>query len=71
MNDWHNKQTVGANPANGANSEKIQDKEREEFLLLQQLLAAANFKDDPEQYREVVIERKGKVLFSFHVRPLE
>ena len=71
MNDWHNKQAVGANPANGANLEKNQDKEREEFLLLQELLTAARFKDDPEQYREIVIERKGKVLFSFHVRPLE
>lgn len=39
--------------------------------LLKGLLEAASFKDDKEMQRLVQIKRKGKVLFSFHIRPLE
>lgn len=38
--------------------------------LLTGLLAAANYKDDDDETVEIVISRKGKDLFSFHIRPL-
>lgn len=71
MNDWDN--TQGSTEASTVSGtlELNRDKEREEFLLLQQLLVAAGFKDDPEQYQEISIQRKGKELFTFRVRPLE
>lgn len=62
------------NPGTGDGSKQPlleQNREKEELRLLQQLFAAANFKDDPENYREVKIERNKKLLFSFRVRPLE
>lgn len=71
MNDWDNTQDGSKKTYSPDMIGKNQDKEREEFLLLQQLLTAANFKDDPEQYETISIERKGKELFSFRVRPLE
>ena len=71
MNDWDNIQPGGSQGESPVTAEQTQDKEREEFLLLQQLLAAAGFKDDPEQYQNVVITRKGKEAFAFRVRPLE
>ena len=47
------------------------DKEKEELFFLQQLLTAANFKEDPQNYEEIKIERNKQLLFSFRVRPLE
>lgn len=38
--------------------------------LLNGLLAAANYKDDEDEAVEIVINRKGKDLFSFHIHPL-
>lgn len=38
--------------------------------LLTGLLAAANYKDDEDETVEIVISRKGKDLFSFHIHPL-
>lgn len=71
MNDRDKTLAAGSNAAGAITSGKNQEKEREEFFLLEQLLAAANFKEDPEQYKTITIERKGKELFSFRVRPLE
>ncbi len=70
MNDWDNTQDGIGNDLSGGTG-KNQEKEREEYWLLQQLLTAANFKTDPEQYETITIERKGKEMFSFRVRPLE
>lgn len=38
--------------------------------LLTGLLAAANYKDDDNETVEIVINRKGKDLFSFRIHPL-
>ncbi len=38
--------------------------------LLTGLLAAANYKADEDETVEIVISRKGKDLFSFHIHPL-
>lgn len=38
--------------------------------LLNGLLAAAAYKDDEDETVEIVINRKGKDLFSFHIHPL-
>lgn len=38
--------------------------------LLTGLLAAANYKDDENETVEIVINRNGKDLFSFHIHPL-
>lgn len=38
--------------------------------LLAGLLAAANYKDDEDETVEIVINRGGKDLFSFHIHPL-
>lgn len=38
--------------------------------LLNGLLAAAGYKDDEDETVEIVINRKGKDLFSFHIHPL-
>lgn len=38
--------------------------------LLTGLLAAANYKNDEDETVEIVINRKGKDLFSFHIHPL-
>lgn len=38
--------------------------------LLTGLLAAANYKADDDEIVEIVISRKGKDLFSFHIHPL-
>lgn len=38
--------------------------------LLTSLLTAANYKDDDDETVEIVINRKGKDLFSFRIRPL-
>ena len=41
-----------------------------EESLLDNLLAAANYKDDEDETVEIVINRKGKDLFSFRIHPL-
>ena len=38
--------------------------------LLAGLLAAANYKNDEDETVEIVINRQGKDLFSFHIHPL-
>lgn len=38
--------------------------------LLAGLLTAAGYKDDEDETVEIVINRKGKDLFSFHIHPL-
>lgn len=44
--------------------------DRTEEDLINTLLAAADYKDDESVQKKVEIRRNGKVLFSFHVRPL-
>lgn len=39
--------------------------------LLNGLLEAAGFKTDPDNHKLVQIKRNGKLLFQFHIRPLE
>ena len=41
-----------------------------EESLLDNLLSAANYKEDDDETVEIVINRKGKDLFSFHIHPL-
>ena len=54
-----------------ATAEEMQASAREsETSLLDGLLAAANYKDDEDESVEIVISRKGKDLFSFHIHPL-
>lgn len=66
MKVWNdNLEAAGENMAGG------KEKEQGEELLLQQLFAAAGFKEDPENYRKIEIQRNGRLLFSFRVRPLE
>lgn len=50
--------------------EKQADARRNEDDLLNGLLAAANYKDDEDESVEIVINRQGKDLFSFHIHPL-
>lgn len=44
--------------------------DRTEEDLINTLLAAADYKDDESVQKKVEIRRNGKVLFSFHIRPL-
>lgn len=54
-----------------ATTEEMQaDARKNEDDLLNGLLAAANYKDDAEESVEIVINRQGKDLFSFHIHPL-
>ncbi len=54
-----------------ATAEEMQaDARKNEDDLLNGLLAAANYKDDAEESVEIVINRQGKDLFSFHIHPL-
>lgn len=46
------------------------DIRRNEDDLLNGLLAAAGYKDDEDESVEIVINRKGKDLFSFRIHPL-
>ena len=41
-----------------------------EMDLVQGLLSAADFRTDDEMQTEIQIKRKGKLLFSFKIRPL-
>ena len=50
--------------------ERQADARRNEDDLLNGLLAAANYKDDADESVEIVINRQGKDLFSFHIHPL-
>lgn len=50
--------------------EKQADARKNEDDLLNGLLAAANYKDDEDESVEIVINRQGKDLFSFHIHPL-
>jgi hypothetical protein len=53
------------------NAEEAQAATRaNEDNLLDGLLAAANYKDDDDETVEIVINRKGKDLFSFRIHPL-
>ncbi len=42
-----------------------------EDQLLAGLLEAANFKQEPSNYRKIQIRRGGKTLFEFRIRPIE
>lgn len=54
-----------------ATTEEMQaDARKNEDDLLNGLLAAANYKDDVDESVEIVINRQGKDLFSFHIHPL-
>lgn len=54
-----------------ATTEEMQaDARKNEDDLLNGLLAAANYKDDADESVEIVINRQGKDLFSFHIHPL-
>lgn len=44
--------------------------DRTEEDLINSLLAAADYKDDEEIQKKIEINRNGKVMFSFHIRPL-
>lgn len=46
------------------------DARKHEDDLLNGLLSAANYKDDETETVEIVINRKGKDLFSFRIHPL-
>lgn len=50
--------------------EQRADARKNEDDLLNGLLAAANYKDDVDESVEIVINRQGKDLFSFHIHPL-
>ena len=50
--------------------EQQADARKHEDDLLDGLLAAANYKDDVDESVEIVINRQGKDLFSFHIHPL-
>jgi len=50
--------------------EQQADARKHEDDLLNGLLAAANYKDDADESVEIVINRQGKDLFSFHIHPL-
>jgi hypothetical protein len=43
----------------------------DEDALLKGILEASEFKTDAESQKLIQIKRKGKLLFQFHVRPLE
>ena len=43
----------------------------DEDTLLKGILEASKFKTDTENQKLIQIRRKGKLLFQFHVRPLE
>ena len=54
-----------------ATAEEMQaDARKVEDDLLTGLLSAANYKDDDDETVEIVINRKGKDLFSFRIHPL-
>ncbi len=44
--------------------------EENELDLVQGLLAAADFKNDESLQKEIQIRRKGRIYFSFKIRPL-
>lgn len=52
----------------GLPAQEVVDRTEED--LINTLLAAADYKDDESVQKKVEIRRNGKVLFSFHVRPL-
>lgn len=58
------------NMTTATQEEKQADARRNEDDLLNGLLAAANYKDDEDESVEIVINRQGKDLFSFHIHPL-
>jgi hypothetical protein len=72
------KVTAGLAPMDDENEGVVELNEEEakaatranEDNLLDGLLAAANYKDDDDETVEIVISRKGKDLFSFHIHPL-
>lgn len=52
----------------GLPSQEIIDRSEED--IINSLLAAADYKEDEESQKLVEIKRNGKLLFSFHIRPL-
>lgn len=52
----------------GLPAQEVVDRTEED--LINTPLAAADYKDDESVQKKVEIRRNGKVLFSFHVRPL-
>lgn len=55
-------------------SKALPDKETvlmDENVLLQGLIEAGNFRNDESLQRKVEIRRKGKLLFTFTVRPID
>ncbi len=63
--------TDGMDDLTPATPEEMQGSARAmEDDLLNNLLAAANYKDDEDESVEIVISRGGKDLFSFRIHPL-
>lgn len=65
------KTTVGyAGTEEPTAEERKADLRAHEDALLDGLLAAASYNDDEDETVEIVISRRGKDLFSFHIHPL-
>ena len=54
--------------ATGLPAQEVIDRTEED--LINSLLAAADYKDDEAIQKKIEIKRNGKVMFSFHIRPL-
>lgn len=52
------------------NAKTEEERKTQEYNLVESLLAAADFKNDEDLFREIEIRRDGKFFFKFTVRPV-